>query len=180
MIVCQVPAIDQNDPPKDRLIRGLLFSRAPKSRGLLTSLAQTWQFLKRLLSHLWPVSLVVCWTSRGLVGPCTWGTRLPTVQRASLAKQLTVSVVQVNLMSELGAIYIFRNYILLKLLLINIWISGSSIYKELLIFSVNNPCSEGTPYVSDGEAVSCDPDACPSGYTCTKNLRSAVCCPGNF
>ena len=82
-------------------------------------------------------------------------------------------------MSELGAIYIFRNYRLLQLLLINIRISGSSIYKEFFIFSVNNPCSEGTPYVSDGEAVSCDPDACPSGYTCTKNLRSAVCCPGN-
>ncbi|XP_022321829.2 uncharacterized protein LOC111123649 [Crassostrea virginica] len=48
-----------------------------------------------------------------------------------------------------------------------------------LCCAVNNPCSEGTPYVSDGEAVSCDPDACPSGYTCTKNLRSAVCCPAS-
>lgn len=42
---------------------------------------------------------------------------------------------------------------------------------------VNNPCSEGRPLLSNGEAESCDTQICPTGYTCSRGDQYAVCCP---
>ncbi|XP_062566226.1 uncharacterized protein LOC134228577 [Saccostrea cucullata] len=41
----------------------------------------------------------------------------------------------------------------------------------------NNPCPRGNPFQQSGNAVSCDTQSCPSGYSCTRGNRFAVCCP---
>lgn len=49
-----------------------------------------------------------------------------------------------------------------------------------IVFIVNNPCSEGRPLLSNGEAESCDTQICPTGYTCSRGDQYAVCCPGKI